>query len=340
MNRRIFPFLNKTGATWRNYSNYLNWINTSINSLKDYLHYFNPNFTLVNASIYAIESNTKKQYTIKELQSEALYELETKLKKQVKLSDDTTITLYFPQILLNRQGYINLDYNAYVCYDYGLLEEFDNTENYDERKEIFDDAISNQTLFLIPPSTAIFSKKWTHKGSQSEYNMELHSQSAFTLLSQAAASLYLPTSTKDKLIFSVVENGQRVLGTNLLFSLELFPTRYYLTKESNLKWHSNATSWNEEGAYWSSLNGDIQKHIQNKGGQVWNNSYPLMHELVCTSKDSHEQLWQEEFICDNEFNIEQVNIANHATMLYNINTTNIDAKETTYWNEFVSVMIL
>ena len=37
---------------------------------------------------------------------------------------------------------------------------------------------------------------------------------------------------------------------------------------------------------------------------------------------------------------ENINIANHATVLYNINAKNINSNETANWNEFVRVFIL
>ena len=50
-----------------------------------------------------------------------------------------------------------------------------------------------------------------------------------------------------------------------------------------------------------------------------------MHE--CRIKTTNEYA-TEEFIVDNDFNIQNINIANHATVLYTINTRNISQEET------------
>ena len=136
---------------------------------------------------------------------------------------------------------------------------------------------------------------------------------------------------------------QKVNSFNILFSFELFPTRYFFsatTFENNQdlsKWNSNAIEWSISGAYWESFESPVVNRIQNFANQAWSNSYPLMYELVCKDEESNTE---EEFICDSDFKTEVINIANHSTVLYTVSVKNIDVQETNSWNKFISVRII
>ena len=152
------------------------------------------------------------------------------------------------------------------------------------------------------------------------------------------AALYLPNSIANGLRFQYIKNGQSVLGENIGFTLEFAPGRYFHTSVESNKW-SNGTLYTTQGANWSNSSASMSKIIENCDGQVWTNSYPLMHECLIYDT-SYSDYPTEEFIFDQEFSTENVNIANHATVLYNINAKNINLNETANWNEFVRVFIL
>ena len=59
--KTIYPFSPYKAPTWRNWSNYLFWLDNSINSLEDYLNYFNPNFFILNETMSYNPSNTWKE---------------------------------------------------------------------------------------------------------------------------------------------------------------------------------------------------------------------------------------------------------------------------------------
>ena len=141
------------------------------------------------------------------------------------------------------------------------------------------------------------------------------------------------------MFFQYIKNGQNVLGENITFTLEFAPGRYFHTNvvESS-KW-SDGTLYTTQGANWLNSSAAMSKIIENFDRQVWTNSYPLMHECLIYDT-SYSDYPTEEFIFDQEFSTENVNIANHATVLYNINAKNISSNETANWNEFVRVFIL
>ena len=56
----IYPFSPYKPATWNNWSNYLFWSSNSIDSIQDYLDYFNPNFYILNETLSYILINDKE----------------------------------------------------------------------------------------------------------------------------------------------------------------------------------------------------------------------------------------------------------------------------------------
>ena len=58
--------------------------------------------------------------------------------------------------------------------------------------------------------------------------------------------------------------------------------------------------------------------VQNKNSNVWTNSYPLMHNLYFIQDKTDGSCMCEDFIMDEETKVENVNIANHATVMYTI----------------------
>lgn len=337
----IYPFSPYKPATWNNWSNYLFWSSNSIDSIQDYLDYFNPNFYILNETLSYNPSNTwiKKDYDIKDTE---------KCWYAFGAEEDKT---YFciPGNLRWRQGILNPNVNAYACLDTSCFEEEINIGDaisLDEAPKKYyqlststdlKTAIAENKMYKIPSSTVIFAKQWVNNGLFQYNNDQTKDINHYQFISLPIAALFLPNNISKGFSFKYIENGQTVLGENISFAFEFFPARYFHTDNTSNKWSNNAISYTTQGAIWSKPTAPIQKIIENINGQVWTNSYPLMHE--CRIKTTNEYA-TEEFIVDNDFNIQNINIANHATVLYTINTRNISQEETSNWNNFVRVFIL
>ena len=343
--KTIYPFSPYKTFTWRNWSNYLFWLDNSINSLQDYLDYFNSNFFILNETVSYNPSNTWKEETYKiEDTSKCWY-----------LFGTTNEPMYFclPGNLKWRQGIVNPNVKAYACLNTSCFTETpikDNAVTLEESAEgkhfytfnntTLDDAIAAGKLYEIPRSTVMFAKKWVHQGLLQPNNIETKNINHYQFMALPIAALYLPNSIANGLRFQYIKNGQSVLGENITFTLEFAPGRYFHTNvENSNKWLSNATSYTTQGANWENSSAVMSKIIENFDGQIWTNSYPLMHECLIYDT-SYSDYPTEEFIFDQEFSTENINIANHATVLYNINAKNISSSETANWNEFVRVFIL
>ena len=342
--KTIYPFSPYKTSTWRNWSNYLFWLDNSINSLEDYLNYFNPNFFILNEAVSYNPSNTWKEET---------YEIGD-TSKCWYLFGTTNDPMYFclPGNLKWRQGIVNPNVKAYACLDTSCFTETpiknyavtleESTEGkhfYTFSNTTLKEAIAAGKLYEIPQSTIMFAKKWVHQGLSQVNNIETKDINHYQFMALPIAALYLPNSIANGLRFQYVKNGQSVLGENIGFTLEFAPGRYFHTNVANSSKWSNGTLYTTRGANWENSSAAMSKIIENCDGQVWTNSYPLMHECLIYDT-SYSDYPTEEFIFDQEFSTENVNIANHATVLYNINAKNINSNETANWNEFVRVFIL
>lgn len=343
--KTIYPFSPYKTSTWRNWSNYLFWLDNSINSLEDYLNYFNPNFFILNETMSYNPSNTWKEETYNIGNTSKCWYL-------FKEPNKTDI-MYFclPGKLKWRQGILNPNVKAYACLNTSCFNEEINSndaitlEESTDGKTIYElntklnQAIDDKKLYEIPRSTVMFAKKWVHQGLLQANNEETKDINHYQFMALPAAALYLPNSIANGLRFQYIKNGQSVLGENITFTLEFAPGRYFHTNvvESS-KW-SDGTLYTTQGANWSNSSAAMSKIIENFDRQVWTNSYPLMHECLIYDQN-YSEYPTEEFIFDQEFSTENINIANHATVLYNINAKNISSNETANWNEFVRVFIL
>ena len=341
--KTIYPFSPYKTSTWRNWSNYLFWLDNSINSLEDYLNYFNPNFFILNEAVSYNPSNTWK---------EERYEIGD-TSKCWYLFGTTNKPMYFclPGNLKWRQGIVNPNMKAYACLDTSCFTETpiknyavtleESTEGkhfYTFSNTTLEEAIAAGKLYEIPQSTVMFAKKWVHQGLSQVNNEETKDINHYQFMALPIAALYLPNSIANGLRFQYIKNGQSVLGENIGFTLEFAPGRYFHTNVANSSKWSNGTLYTTQGANWENSSAAMSKIIENFNGQVWTNSYPLMHE--CLIHETDNSYPTEEFIFDQEFSTENINIANHATVLYNINAKNINSNETANWNEFVRVFIL
>lgn len=306
MNRRIFPLNINDTKTWKNWSSYINWLDSEIESINSYLKYWNPDYIIYGQTLYSNDYITGE---LKEIfKNSKTKEVDGESKKIIDLRE-----------LKWREG-------AFVSEE-GVKLVVNGTS-----KEI-----------SAKPYTTYFPKRWSHKGLQETENSEFN-KDFYYAISAPIAALYMPFTSEGKITFTYVENGQKVIGTNLFFPLEFSPSRYFLTQKNNAMWKNNGIQWNEEGVYWSDSDEDGKKesiiHISNADGQVWSNNYPLMHECYIKIKKDNEPDSFEEFIFDNDFSVEMSNIANYSTMIYNINAQNITSDETASWNDFVYVQII
>ena len=200
---KIFP-INLKKKTWKNYSNYLYWLDNDIQSIKDYLQVFNPDFFIINESLNTIQSKNWSD-------------------NKTTPFDDDEINNYYDkgEFLANklkfREGYYA-----------------------DSLKTVL---LPDDTKVLLQPSQIIFSLR--------KNPTDL---SSYLIMSQPFAAVYLPQNIENGLKYTFVENGQTAVGTNILFSLEFFPTRYFLTDLKDTKWGQNNIGWNAQGAYWSNIN--------------------------------------------------------------------------------------
>ena len=341
--KTIYPFSPYKTSTWYNWSNYLFWLDNSINSLEDYLNYFNPNFYILNEGVSYNSSNTWK---------ENIYDIGN-TSKCWYLFGTTNEPMYFclPGNLKWRQGIVNPNVKAYACLDTScftetpikdyavtLEEPIDGKHFYTLNNTTLKNAIAAEKLYEMPQSTVMFAKKWVHQGLLQANNEETKDINHYQFMALPIAALYLPNSIANGLRFQYIKNGQSVLGENITFTLEFAPGRYFHTNVESSKW-SNGTLYTTQGANWVNTSATMSKIIENFDGQVWTNSYPLMHECLIYDTN-YSDYPTEEFVFDQEFSTKNINIANHATVLYNINAKNINSNETANWNNFVRVFIL
>ena len=178
----IYPFSPYKKQTWYNWSNYLIWINNSINSLQDYLDYFNPNFYILNETLEYKQSNTWTDISSNiDSTKKCWYPF-----KWVNTNGEESDIMYFclPGNLKWREGILNPNVIAYACFDTTCFNNFDentsidiNTENegtqpYVLSYENWQNALELKDFYEIPQSTVIFAKKWTHSGLFTYKNTE------------------------------------------------------------------------------------------------------------------------------------------------------------------------
>ena len=265
---KIFPMnLKKEGNKWYNYSNYLNWLDSDIQSIKDYLKMFNPDFSIINEQLHAIQSSNWQPVDINGSGNNYI-EGDTFLAYKLKF----------------REGY-------YASNDIKVKYTTDDTESRT--------LIGGQVIFATRKKPTL---------------------NSYLIMSQPLAGIYFPQNMQNGLKYTLIENGQSVVN-NIVFSLEFFPCRYLLLDNNDKKWGPN-TGWTAQGAYWQTQNSDPSLKIVNGNGNIWNDSFPLMHETYLKIGDS-----MEEIVFDQTFNTEKITIAGHLTAAYNI-TTNLTPEET------------
>lgn len=321
MNKHIFPMSPFGNKKWHAWSHYLNVCQEAVDSLQDYLNYFNPTYCIVNDTIYGSEGNIEP---IKDQE----------VKKKILINDETKI-IYFPcDLKLHfRQGVLNEDYDAYVCYLPSDKIEI-NAEN-------FETLLEEKVIEKFPVSNVLFCIYWTHSGIQNTNdNVELQTRNAYKFIPKGEASLYLPQGHPGGLKFTLFLNGQSTLGMNLLFSLDTNPTRYIID-DAYRNWQWGVKTWSLDNISWDYATSQATPKIRDKVNRIWTNSYPLMHFLqIEQNKSTNEKnaVEVEQIIADTTFSTELTNIANHTAVRYNIITQNLDAEKIR--NNFIKVVVI
>ena len=304
---RIFPINNKQ-HTWRNYSNYLNWLSRDVVSLRDYLNTFNPDFHILNQDLNACTSKNWSDHTITSSKetNEVFYE--------VQLEDDSAYVC-FPGVLNYREGIFAPQINHYACLDYSYKNNLDNL------LDNWNNCLADGVLVPLEPNQVII---LTKKIQGLDVNTaELKEKlSSYLILSQPSAGLYKIQNIMNGVSFNFVENGQAALGGNISFVIELTPTRYFISDvNKNGFWGQYAQEWNIQGGYWANTNADLSLIVQNKLGSVWTNSYPLAHKTYLKTDDRFD-----EFVFDHTFSTSEISISSHNTSLYKL-TALLEKKE-------------
>lgn len=329
---KIFP-LSHNAKTWFNYSSYLNWTYEKIQSLEDYLKYFNPDYIILNESMSIININNleKKDTEVKVSTPEWTYRI-------IDGTNSREVSCYFPSELYYREGYVNEGADSYLCFFAPP-----NGYNEDQKKEVieitqedWDDLVDDRKIIQFPMSRVVFSNKWRHRGVQSSLNDEAFNPDNYTIIAKTGAALYTIQSGVNKLSFKYEKNALETVGTIIPFVFEILPTRFFIKSLTDATWGSGAQSWVLDAADWDSISDlDPDLKITNKNAQLWTGAYPLMSQLVLLQNtDKENQIYNyDEFITDETSYITKVNIKNHTTARYVIITTNTSKEVGSLWTK-------
>lgn len=294
---------------WKSWSQYTNKLALEIKSLQDYLNYFNPDYYVVNDKLEGSTGETYRDFILEEGKSII----------NTLTIDDKEYNVVSPQFLTYRQGYYNEKGNN-VWIDFS-------------GKAAAGEIPSIEDLVQFPPSSTIFSAKWTHSGKEDYSNPERNSINAYRILSRTEPAFYVIEGAQDSLVARLYKNGLSTIGSSIFFCIDNFPTRYILntytdkngTVQDPSNWGnsgSEGTSWSCEAAYWENESSEPVLKIADKQGKVWLNSYPLMHKLqIVDDNNVHET-----FITDDVWQVEKTNIANHTTTRYTIKVENLETE--------------
>ena len=319
--KRIFPFNSKTG-TWHNYSQYLVWLDSDINSVKDYLLYYNPDFCLINNSLY--------YYNVNKQQTEADEAVDKYPYYEYTITDEDgekeIANCYFPAELVFRQGFFNSTANSYLCYfNTPLADQIDdNIKKVAISKEKWESLKTQGSIVQFPSGFLIFSKTWAHQGIQNTGNSYLWDKSKYLLIGQAPASTYTITGTSNGLKCSILKTGTNT-GLHHTFYFETKPTRYFIFRPGDACWGQDASRWTLEAASYKTI-ADTKPSlikIQNGSGRMWTSAFPIMHHLQLEESEG-SSITCEKFVMEETFSTQIVNVVNHQVAKYTINTDLLD----------------
>ena len=347
--KRIFPInILVNGPTWRNYSNYLTWINTQIISLKDYLEYFQRSFRILNQDISNSQTVIKGsssninlwQRTTDELfESVIIYDKDTSkvLAKRYLIQ---------PQFLKWKEGIYNPFYETLVVYNMSQsalttnkqawMSEDLSAAYYIEKGDL-NNNISDGYIGYLPSSFTIFARKWSHTKTHAYDTNEPLAPSHYMQVSQSFASLYQLKGDKGSIAGQYLKEGPGETGTEIPFSFELSPSRYFISVEGQDNWNVGGTQWHLANMTFS---GGPEATIQIKSSKntVWINSYPIIPETHFRTGSDGEYKY-ERFVFDRSWETSEQNIENQRIINYIINSNIEDGAETKNWNNVSIVLV-
>lgn len=330
INKRVFPmvFISPTQGKWRSWSHYTNVLATEIESLQDYLNYFNPNYWIINDTLKG-EFNGEI-VNINPDEDKTLYNL---IKRKYQFNNEEG-HIIFPGYLSYRQGFYN-DENSNVYISYKDPSNYNTIIENDIEIIVLK---SKDDLVPFTPSTTIISNKWTHSGVEDYTNPERWNADSYYFIARSEPAFYVIEGAEKALHAKLYEDGLSTIGSNIFFCLDTFPTRYFLQDPNDAGWGDSGKAgvrWSREAAYWDNEGSVPTLKIADKQGKVWLNSYPLMHKLQIVDGDVHES-----FITDDVWSVEKTNIANHTTTRYTINVENLDNEKTNFKDLGVRTLII
>ena len=325
---KIYPF-QPTPTTWYNYSNYLNWTYEKIQAWEDYLFYFSPEFNILNESMSVLNGNTLITETTipSNKQPEWKYIISSGSGENISTRE---VYCYFPSELKFREGYLNTHYEAYLYYGcppdaFSEKNTLNKTINITETE--WNKLIQDGIVTSFPISRVVFANKWRHVGTQTSSNPESFNKNNYIIISKPSAVWYTIYPKDNKLEFIYQKNAMEKVGSLILFSLDLSPTRYILNPLYS-KWGVSDKTRSIYSAAWAdAVSFEKIPMIYNKKTGIWTNSYPIMHKLEVVKDGTYE-----DFITDDVFATETVNSLNHPTSVYHISTTNDKDDISSLWD--------
>lgn len=331
MNTKIYP-ISWNPTTWKNYSNYLNWIYETIESWDHYLKYFSPNYEILNESMSVFNTIKEKEET-----TQAIIDPAWKYTITSVVNGTTTskvVYCYFPSELQYRQGYWNTHSDSYICYfapPDAYSEKVTNTIENGEivwnrhktiTKEKWDDYVEAGKIDIFPKTRVIISNQWRHVGIQHPGNYQGFMKNNYLIIAKPSAVWYTISSGYKKLSFQYEKNAMEQIGAYVPFALDFSPRRYVLDSSRSM-WEKSQKNIQIPAALWDSNSStDGTPLIFTEKKQMWMGSYPIMHSLTLKETGEDGEYVLNEFVTDDVFYIEKKNIDNHATAVYNINTSN------------------
>ena len=305
---KIYPFQSKP-TTWYNYSNYLNWTYEKIQAWEDYLHYFSPDFNILNESMKVLEVNSLSTITNPAIVPHP----ERKYTILFDNEESKEVYCYFPSELNFREGYLNIYHESYLCY-FTPPEQ----KEVEISEEDWNALIENESIVKFPISRVIFANKWRHNGAQLPQNPEGFNKENYIIISKPSSVWYTISPKNNRIEFDYKKNAIETIGGLVLFSLTLSSVRYILNPQYS-SWNVGQKTMSLYSAIWkNSINFDKTSVIYHKKGGLWVGSYPLMHRLALKNGDIYEDL-----IMDEIFTETLVNHLNHPTAVYYITSTNV-----------------
>ena len=325
--KRIFPIVDN--RTWKNYSTYLSWLNMNIQSLKDYLAYFNPDYKILNESLPYINSSNWSEETASATSShnDVFHDLSiTDSEGEVK------VKICFPYKLKWREGILNPYSNSYACLKPNIVSL--SNGQYSITRDKFNIALRNNDIKPINISNTIISNKWTHSGLQDDdSNSEKCNWNNYIDIAKSQPKIYSVSTTNKSMKFEIIDSINSSFISNYSFSFEILPERYMIS-DSGLKWNKGSNTWSITGAIWDTPQSSLIPQVYTKTNSIWTNNYPLLHELYVNNEG-----WNEQFFCDDLCSTNSVNIALHNTAEYAITMNTKDIEYTLNWdNVYIKII--